>query len=567
MPPRAKSKKGPSLPVLTAAELDVATKKELKDLCTKYGVAMGGTRKDLAARLEILMRPKPSAQNSRADALAAVANAIVVTAVMQLFAEPIVSASDPIEPTEAALWLIEALALYYGAEVSASLLGSIKVKFDSPTVGRKVTLYALKQDPAGADYVPMVEALAADLRKKKKPPASVSDARCDDVLAELLEYFIKSAVVVNTGPPTPPASPGPEAPPAGGNGGASGGNGGALIAALTAALQGAAPVAPAAVVAKFTTVEYNAACQALKRQGFPIDPCDLPWYSQIASAKAAVLNVETQAGVSVNRPQLPAEPNVQPQSLKCRTNFVGEVVERDTRSMAWDENGLPTIQGYNDVISFAARKSRSVYQVAQGHVMYWLMVLLLSTQVKTLAPDYIAHVQGFFVTPYQVMKLQMQLARIVGQQLLSAMSLDHLLTPLLLKAQDQVNNPDLGHAPWTADYALDAMIYKLAEHMHVSRSMYVAKAPRLEDVDPDDRRQKKPKHAAPPGTKAPDSVALAKCKTCSGNTSSPTGVCFKCRNPDAAKKRAKAPAAAAAAGVADGGGAAGGAPPAAGNRG
>ena len=245
---------------------------------------------------------KGKAGPSKEDRLLAAANSEVVAAVLNVGAEPTVSGTDPVEPTDAALWVAEALQAHCGAQLTAAKLNRLKVEFTSPALGKKISVFGIKISSDSPDYVPMVEALVKKLRStsfgKKALPAGCTVDDMEAVLSELLQH-LREREQNGQGVPAQATSGnalGANSVPGAASAGSAGGgvpsgsagpqiNGGMSVAAFLAALSGQAPPATPVVATKFTVAEYNEAVKQLKHKFFyPVDITFVPYYAQIDGA-------------------------------------------------------------------------------------------------------------------------------------------------------------------------------------------------------------------------------------------------------------------------------------------
>ena len=123
---------------------------------------------------------------------------------------------------------------------------------------------------------------------------------------------------------------------------------------------------------------------------------------------------------------LPAEPNLQPAELKRRVGASGNVLEvEEVQQFAFSDG---TLTSRVHVSSASKSRDRSVWDVAQGYILYWHMVLILSVLIPagTLDLDYEVDVVGMFVRPFLTVSRPVRRRAIIAPSLLISISRVHL---------------------------------------------------------------------------------------------------------------------------------------------
>jgi hypothetical protein len=298
-------------------------------------------------------------------------------------------------------------------------------------------------------------------------------------------------------------------------------------------------------VSQFTVVELTKAQNECMRLGYDCSNSNVPYFTQITLAVKCVQNFDVAS--NSYKPLLPAEPNLQPAELKRRAGALGNVLEvEEVQQFAFSDGALTSRV---HVSSASKGRDRSVWDVAQGYILYWHMVLILSVLIPagTLCLDYAVDVAGMFVRPYKVSRFCNLLVSIRAGNLLTGEALDGLLVPLMVFVQEKTNRPDIEGGAWSGDMCLNYLYSELTRNMSVTIASAAQTRGERKPVLPPQvqvrqppqpnapRPQRQPPQPNAPRPQQPPKVKqapLPKCLKCDHQSGHASGICSKCRFPD-----------------------------------
>jgi hypothetical protein len=222
---------------------------------------------------------------------------------------------DGMQPSRAALWLLQALSLRFNPEaheelkVSRETLSTMKVQVASASAPR--VLYVMDCPRGNADYAIMLSTLLSECREEL--------AFSEGVLPEAAEYVLREMLhAYSTGGPTVELArdmSGEDSPS---------GNISKLVESQAKMVELLAK-RDADKVSQFTVVELTKAQNECMRLGYDCSNSNVPYFTQITLAVKCVQNFDVAS--NSYKPLLPAEPNLQPAELKRRAGALGNVLE------------------------------------------------------------------------------------------------------------------------------------------------------------------------------------------------------------------------------------------------
>jgi hypothetical protein len=222
---------------------------------------------------------------------------------------------DGMQPSRAALWLLQALSLRFNPEaheelkVSRETLSTMKVQVASASAPR--VLYVMDCPRGNADYAIMLSTLLSECREELAFPEGVLPEAAEYVLREMLHAY-------STGGPTVELArdmSGEDSPS---------GNISKLVESQAKMVELLAK-RDADKVSQFTVVELTKAQNECMRLGYDCSNSNVPYFTQITLAVKCVQNFDVAS--NSYKPLLPAEPNLQPAELKRRAGALGNVLE------------------------------------------------------------------------------------------------------------------------------------------------------------------------------------------------------------------------------------------------
>jgi len=226
---------------------------------------------------------------------------------------------------------------------------------------------------------------------------------------------------------------------------------------------------------------------------------------------------------------------LQPAELKRRAGALGNVLEvEEVQQFAFSDG---TLTSRVHVSSASKGRDRSVWDVAQGYILYWHMVLILSVFIPagTLYLDYEVDVVGMFVRPYKVSRFCNLLVSIRAGNLLTGEAVDGLLVPLMVFVQEKTNRPDFEGGAWSGDMCLNCLYSELTRNMSVTIVSAAQTRGKRKPVLPPQVQVRQPPQPNAPRPHQPPKVKpvpLPKCLKCDHQSGHASGICSKCRFPD-----------------------------------
>ena len=76
--------------------------------------------------------------------------------------------------------------------------------------------------------------------------------------------------------------------------------------------------------------------------------------------------------------------------------------ESDVRHVVYNLQGQQTADAVNSVTALDVRSRRTLFEVLEGYCTYFLTILLVSTQITDLDPNYWVLVKGMFISPFSI---------------------------------------------------------------------------------------------------------------------------------------------------------------------
>lgn len=503
---------------------------DLRALCIEHGLSIttedGGSKPRVRLVEELVARKAALQEDAdRAPGMADAADRLL-EACAAGFAAVITSALPGTMrgvPTPAALWALEALAKEAGKTLDASAVARVKVSFKDPD-DKEVRMFAVRVDPGSTSYCPMMDALVAVLIGHQALPVEVGRDAAEEAVGVILQLAPQSST---QGLPVP-SNPFE-----------------AQVRALCDGITKAVAGAPGGSSAGAVGAKYTAAEKALGRQYLEgLDYCmvdeDQAKDSQVALAKASIMNVKGEEA----HPLLPVEAHLQPASLVCCKDSKGGWVEDDARELVIDEDGR---QVSRPVRAPGSKDPVTLFKATNQVLMYFHTVLVLQYNIKRLPATMSVRSPNVFLHPYYVTRLGKYFAKLVGQDTLGGPAFMEIMTPLMQEAQRQVNFEGA-----SGDQAVRGILEQLPQRISsvaAVRAEQALRAPKRAPDRPEPRDKSK---------KVKSLDELPKCKTCNGKAGHPSGICHRCRRrggrgaaavdaPHGAAAAAAVPAAAAAA--------------------
>ena len=419
------------------------------------------------------------------------------------------SVTDANLPSNVLGWLVACLFAVLGGPITRSRLeNGWKVEFTGPDGVRKRML-AVCMEKKSPDFVPMVEqAVAEYARVHWALPVGVCAGDAEAAVMMMLDYLRR-----------------PED------------KAGGLAQQIGGLLSGAKSTG--SVAAKLSAQEWSRAAAKLQKLGYMAEKYDAPLFSQMGHARAALTNKEKdKVGKDVVKPLFPTDPQLAPERLRCCVDRGGNMVEDETQQWRVDEEGRQVLVTVPP--GPTRKRARTLYEVAHGYIMYFVMVLVGSClfEGEDLSDEYAVSEPGVWLHPMFVIKFSGLMRRIVGQDVISAAGLDDILRPLLRQVTEYVNHPETTAGRWSGDSAITYVCEKAVEHggLVTARVSVEVSGTRGEENGP---RNVKPKRPVVVKTTPPKTDK--KCLTCDGFASHESGRCSKCRYQDKRQQRSVGP--------------------------
>jgi len=112
---------------------------------------------------------------------------------------------------------------------------------------------------------------------------------------------------------------------------------------------------------------------------------------------------------------------------------------------------------------------RTLFEVLEEYCTYFLTILLVSTQITDLDPNYRVLVKGMFISPFSIGVLYNMARHLVGLNVCSGREIEAVAAPLLLEVQALVNSPEEGEAPWSGEEVLQHFCAQVARDVRVRK--------------------------------------------------------------------------------------------------
>merc|ERR1719409_49807 len=474
---------------------------DLRALCVEHGLSTvnedGGTKVRARLIADLVAQAAEGGDPEPEPELGNVADRLL-DACAPGFAEAVTAALPGAkrgDPTPAALWVLEALAKETGRILDASVVAHVKVSFKDPS-DKEVLMIAARVDAGSTSYCPMLDALVTKLIGRQALPLEVGRDAAEQALGVILQLALRSQEL--------PAPPNP------------------YEAQMRAFCDGITKaVAPGGSAASAVSAKYSATEKSLGRQFLEeLDYCmvdeDQAKDSQVALAKASILNANGEEA----KPMLPVQAHLQPASLECCKDSKGGWVPDDAREMYLDEDGRQVSRPLRTV---GSKEPVTLFKATSQVLMYFHTVLALQRYMKKLPAAMSVRSPNVFLHPYYVTRLGKYFAKLVGQDTVGGPAFMEIMMPLLQEAQRQVNFEGA-----SGDQAVRSILEQLPQRISAVvavRAEQASRAPKrvADRPEPRDKSSKKTKPANQPAEDLP------KCKTCNGRSGHPSGMCHKCR--------------------------------------
>jgi len=99
----------------------------------------------------------------------------------------------------------------------------------------------------------------------------------------------------------------------------------------------------------------------------------------------------------------------------------------------YDLQGRQLADAVNLVTPLDVRSRRTLFEVLEGYNTYFLTILLVSTQITDLDPNYRVLVKGMFISPFSFRVLYNMARHLVGMNVGTGREFEAVTAPLLFE--------------------------------------------------------------------------------------------------------------------------------------